>query len=164
MSEWKEGWSATWASLPKPGRESPKEIKLNPYSGNPQFLQINDNTVTPEDVEQFQKKGYWMAPKLLEDEDIQRFLCTVGIYFRRLRQEVQRVMHGEVDNDSSPYEYHYWFSVVEATHKGSKAVKKINNSWWINETIRSVVKSKVVRRCPVLFGRKLEKLQLGCLV
>lgn len=27
--------------------------------------------VTQEDVQSFEKKGYWMAPKMLEDEDIE---------------------------------------------------------------------------------------------
>lgn len=85
-----------------------------------------------------------MAPKLLEDDDIQRYSKVwAELKLLRLRQEVDRVMKGEVDNDSSPYEYSYWFKVVESTHQGSKAVKKINNGWWINDTIRSVVKSQV---------------------
>eukprot|EP01127_Copromyxa_protea_P005556 TRINITY_DN1546_c1_g1_i6.p1 TRINITY_DN1546_c1_g1~~TRINITY_DN1546_c1_g1_i6.p1 ORF type:complete len:262 (-),score=40.14 TRINITY_DN1546_c1_g1_i6:355-1140(-) len=71
-----------------------------------------------------------MAPVMLDPADV-----------ARLRLEVARVHRGEVDNGSSPYEPHYWQRVVEATLKGDKSVKKLNNSWWINETIRSLVKA-----------------------
>jgi hypothetical protein len=112
-------WVKTWAPLPRPSPPAaPIEIKLHPVD------------VTEEDVRMFNEKGYWLAPKMLDDQDI-----------ALLRKELDRVFKGEVDSGASPYEYHYWFKAVTKHHNNSPDVRKINNAWWVNQAIRCVALS-----------------------
>lgn len=98
-----------------------KPITVTPYEATE-----NDRTA-------FSEKGYVVAPKLLSDDDI-----------RRLREALLSVFRGEIDTQSPPYEYKYWYDKVKQYHEGSIQIMKINNAWWINKTISSLVHSSVI--------------------
>jgi len=120
------GWADTWAPLPR---------GITPKGHQPTAIHIQDYQLTEEDLIQFHIKGYWVGPQLVSDEDV-----------RVLRMELERVMKGEVDNSASPYEYQYWQKVVTKHNSNSPDVRKINNAWWVNQTMRSVVTSSAIGR------------------
>jgi ectoine hydroxylase-related dioxygenase (phytanoyl-CoA dioxygenase family) len=120
MNSFKKDWAQTWAPLPKP----------TIVSGGENFKLI-DIEITEKDVEEFWERGYIRGPKVISDQ-----------HLVKLRNEFDRVMSGEIDQNSgpTPYEYEYWRKVVEQHHQKSSNVRKINNSWWINLTIRDIIK------------------------
>ncbi|ELR23174.1 PhytanoylCoA dioxygenase (PhyH) superfamily protein [Acanthamoeba castellanii str. Neff] len=122
-----EGWSTSWMPLPKPAP--------SPFASAERLAQIalRSVEVTEEDVQSFEKKGYWMAPKMLEDEDIEL-----------LRKEANRVFEGKVDRGSTPYEYEYWKRVVSKHQQDLPDVLKVNNAWWVNDAVKKVVLSPAI--------------------
>ncbi|KAL6050711.1 Phytanoyl-CoA dioxygenase [Balamuthia mandrillaris] len=120
------GWSATWSPLPRPSA---------PNEASRPIIRLVDVTPTAEDVATFKERGYWVGPKMLADQDI---AC--------LRQEIDRVFHGELDTAAPPYEYQYWLRSVRKHKEDSPDVRKINNSWWNNLALRQVVTSPAIGR------------------
>jgi len=118
-----EKWAASWAPLPIPPKETPA---VTPIS-------FTEPKVTKEDKEYFDKNGYWIAPKMINDEDIQR-----------LRKEYERLYSGEVDTGATPYEYEYYKKALKLHSENTPRVMKVNNAWWINLTIREVACSHAI--------------------
>ena len=58
--------------------------------------------------------------------------------------KIDRIESGEIDNSASPYEYQYWQKAVIKHNSNSPDVRKINNAWWINHTLRSVATSPAI--------------------
>eukprot|EP01113_Clastostelium_recurvatum_P041315 TRINITY_DN6543_c0_g1_i1.p1 TRINITY_DN6543_c0_g1~~TRINITY_DN6543_c0_g1_i1.p1 ORF type:complete len:329 (+),score=53.27 TRINITY_DN6543_c0_g1_i1:899-1885(+) len=119
------GWPpVSWAPLPAPpAPHRHNDVPLIPFE------------FSEGDIAQFEEKGYIQGPQILSADSI-----------AFLREEIERVFRGEVDNASSPYEYNYWLKAVEKYYANSPDVRKINNVWWINTAIRSVVTSEVIGR------------------
>eukprot|EP00026_Physarum_polycephalum_P010717 Phypoly_transcript_10892.p1 GENE.Phypoly_transcript_10892~~Phypoly_transcript_10892.p1 ORF type:complete len:291 (+),score=32.65 Phypoly_transcript_10892:105-977(+) len=104
------------------------------YGPHPDFeLHINDCRATDADVKVFQEKGYWVGPKILADDTI-----------KLLRDEFKRVYEGEVDYPCHPYEYYYWLRSVRKHYENDPAVRKINNTWYINAVFRKLVTNNVI--------------------
>eukprot|EP01121_Diplochlamys_sp_Union-15-3_P000215 TRINITY_DN10210_c0_g1_i4.p1 TRINITY_DN10210_c0_g1~~TRINITY_DN10210_c0_g1_i4.p1 ORF type:complete len:319 (-),score=58.44 TRINITY_DN10210_c0_g1_i4:12-968(-) len=118
-----EKWSKGYSPLPIPPKE---EVKIEP-------IKVAPIEVTDECKKKFDTRGYWVGPKVISDEDV-----------KRLRHEIERVFTGEIDSATSPYEYKYWRQIVDKHRNKSKDVYKINNAWYINKTIRSLVLSKEI--------------------
>ncbi|MCC3373649.1 phytanoyl-CoA dioxygenase family protein [Cohnella sp. REN36] len=77
--------------------------------------------ITQQDKEIFDRDGYWISPKLIDDDQIER-----------LRQAHERVWSGDYDGDGlTMYEYR--------PNPNPDALRKLDNGWWINDEIRSVV-------------------------
>ncbi|MBO7744558.1 phytanoyl-CoA dioxygenase family protein [Paenibacillus sp. MWE-103] len=77
--------------------------------------------VTEEDKKRFDEDGYWISPKLLDDE-------TIG----RLREAHERVWSRKYDGYGLPMHH---FTLSDNPH----AIRKFDNGWWINDEVRAVV-------------------------
>jgi len=92
-----------------------------PNSNSP----VAAETLTPEDHAIYQEKGYWISPKLIEDDQI-----------AELRDAHARLWAGDFDGDGFPQHP----SVIKKTYD-PHALRKCDNGWWINDAIRRVVTS-----------------------
>lgn len=109
---------------------------LTPSSGVIDLLQ--EYQVTEEDKKSFWEKGYWKGPVVLDQKGVQA-----------LSNEFERIFQGQIDTNGAaavPYEYRRWKDMVtvQAKDKTNCALRKINNGWWINESVKSVVTSPVI--------------------
>ncbi|MDR6550527.1 phytanoyl-CoA dioxygenase family protein [Paenibacillus qinlingensis] len=77
--------------------------------------------ITEADKATFERDGYWISPKILDDNQIER-----------LRKAHDRVWSGDYDGDGMPMNP-YRPSV------NPDALRKLDNGWWINDDIRDTV-------------------------
>jgi ectoine hydroxylase-related dioxygenase (phytanoyl-CoA dioxygenase family) len=77
--------------------------------------------ITEEDKRRFEKDGYWISPKLVDDERI-----------ARLRRAQERIWASDFDGDGYPMKGN--IGVLDP-HK----VRKLDNGWWVNDEVRSIV-------------------------
>ncbi|WP_219838235.1 phytanoyl-CoA dioxygenase family protein [Paenibacillus sp. R14(2021)] len=77
--------------------------------------------VTEEDKRRFQEDGYWISPKLLDDDTI-----------ARLREAHERIWNSKYDGFGLPMHH---FTMPANPH----ALRKFDNGWWINDEVHSVV-------------------------
>ncbi|MEV5025333.1 phytanoyl-CoA dioxygenase family protein [Paenibacillus sp. LPE1-1-1.1] len=82
--------------------------------------------ITQKDKELFNRDGYWISPKLIDDEQIER-----------LREAHDRIWSGEYDGDGLPMN-HFRLS------DNPDALRKLDNGWWINDEIRKMVTDPLV--------------------
>lgn len=82
--------------------------------------------ITAQDKEVFDRDGYWISPKLLDDDQI-----------RRLREAHERVWAGDYDGDGLPMN-HY------RPNPNPDALRKLDNGWWINDEIRRTVTDPLI--------------------
>jgi len=117
-------WTDTANPLPIPQT-------ITPSHGT---IEVRDYQVSEEDRKVFWKRGYWKGPVVLDAK-----ACL------DLSEEFERIYQGQIDGDGSPYEYPRWKDIMEqAKDKKNCALRKINNGWWVNESVASVVKSPVI--------------------
>ena len=86
-------------------------------------------TITETDREIYRDKGYWISPKLIDDEQIER-----------LRQAHERIWSGQRDGDG-----YGRYGPVNGPHDALK-LRKLDNGWWINDEIRDLVTNPVIGR------------------
>lgn len=77
--------------------------------------------ISEEDKKQFNETGYWISPKLIDDDTIER-----------LRHAHERVWSRKYDGHGLPM-HHLHLS------DNPLAIRKFDNGWWINDEVRSVV-------------------------
>lgn len=77
--------------------------------------------ITAEDKQAFERDGYWISPKLLSDDQIER-----------LRKAHDRIWAADYDGDGFPMNY-YW------PPKDPDKIRKLDNAWWINDEVRKTV-------------------------
>jgi len=82
--------------------------------------------ISAQDKETFQRDGYWISPKLIDDEQIER-----------LRQAHERIWSGQFDGDGEPMNPLYLSSNPDA-------LRKFDNGWWINDEVRNVVTDPLI--------------------
>ncbi len=82
------------------------------------------------DVDQYWERGYWIAPKVFKDGEIEQ-----------LNHAHDRIWSGAIDGDG-----YYFEGKPPQVVTGSPAVRKIQNGWWINAEIRSAVLSSRIGR------------------
>ena len=97
-------------------------------------IQFTEPEVTAEDVAFFNRHGYFMPAAPMID--------AAGV--AALREEFGRIFEGQVDYDATPPEFEFWCKVVDDHRKGSAAVRKVNNSWWVNAGMRKVTTSPAI--------------------
>lgn len=83
--------------------------------------------ITAEDKEKFNRDGYWISPKLLSDDQIER-----------LRRAHERIWAGDYDGDGYPMYGH-----VNTNYDPLK-IRKLDNGWWINDEVRKVVTDPLI--------------------
>ncbi|QHT62403.1 phytanoyl-CoA dioxygenase family protein [Paenibacillus lycopersici] len=77
--------------------------------------------VTEEDKKVFNETGYWISPKLIDDDTIER-----------LRGAHDRIWNKKHDGRGLPF-YHY------SLPENPLQIRKLDNGWWINDEVRAVV-------------------------
>lgn len=82
---------------------------------------INKIKITQEDKATFDRDGYWISPKLITDEQIER-----------LRNAHDRIWAGDFDGDG--YSMH-----PVNPNPDAKRIRKLDNGWWINDDVRATV-------------------------
>lgn len=77
--------------------------------------------ITVKDKEKFDRDGYWISPKLIDDH-------TIG----KLRQAHDRIWSKDYDGDGMP---------MHPIHlpKNPLAIFKMSNGWWINDAVHETV-------------------------
>lgn len=79
-----------------------------------------------QDRNEFQANGYWISPKLIDDERI-----------AKLRKAVYRLMESEYDGDARP------MNALPVIHDANK-LRKFNNGWWFNQEIAAMVRDPLL--------------------
>ena len=103
-------------------------------------LEINPYDITTERLEDFEENGYITTSPLLSSEQIDI-----------LNHEVDRIFEKDYDNDIYPYDRVYEYDL------NSLEIRKINNGWWLNNTIRSLVLSPALGKMGSQTTHKLRK-------
>jgi len=85
-------------------------------------MENNIPKMTEQDLQSYNEKGYWISPKLLDDEQIER-----------LRKAHDRIWSGDYDGDA--FDYYGGWSLPADPLK----IRKLDNAWWINDEVRSAV-------------------------
>ena len=78
--------------------------------------------LTSGDVEQYWEKGYWISPKLIDDDRIER-----------LRHATDRLFAGERDG------YGAYFEGKLNLPENPSALRRVVNAWWVNDDVRDMV-------------------------
>jgi hypothetical protein len=81
-------------------------------------------TVSESDVQVYQEKGYWVSPVLLDTSEIEK-----------LRKAFNRIFLEDFDRELYPFDRVYNWDLQ------SPQLRKLNNGWWLNDDVRSVVLS-----------------------
>lgn len=76
--------------------------------------------VTDQDKATFEKDGYWISPKLIDDETI-----------ARLRQAHNRIWQRDFDGDG--------VTLNPVPRSDKLAIRKLDNAWWVNDEVRAFV-------------------------
>src|SRR5271165_3407654 len=98
--------------------------KIRQQNGENVMIRVNDVRPTDADLNEYRERGYWITPKLLPDDQIEQ-----------LRKEVNRIFEYDYDRDIYPFDRVYVYDLK------SPELRKVNNGWWLNDNIRSLVLS-----------------------
>ncbi len=97
------------------------------------MIPVQNIEMSDKDVNEYQERGYWRTPRLLEDSAIAMLRCALERTFRE-----------DFDRQLYPFDRVYQWDL------NSPQLQKLNNAWWLNDDIRSVVMSpelgKIVAR------------------
>lgn len=77
--------------------------------------------VTAQDKQDFERDGYWISPKLIDDETIEK-----------LRLAHERIWASDFDGDGYPM---HDIRIPE----NNTALRKHDNGWWINDEVKNLV-------------------------
>jgi ectoine hydroxylase-related dioxygenase (phytanoyl-CoA dioxygenase family) len=98
---------------------------------------VIDYVVTAEDKARFDRDGYWISPKLIDDDTI-----------ARLRHAHERIWSRDFDGDG------FTQHPIQSP-KDKLAIRKMDNGWWVNDEVRSLVTDRNLGRiAAVLLGEK----------
>ena len=92
-------------------------------------LKIKSVDVTADDIDEYRDRGYWITPKLLDDQQLDT-----------LRREFDRFWVYDYDRDIYPCDRVYVYDLE------SPELRKVNNGWWLNNTVRAAVHSPELGR------------------
>ena len=92
-------------------------------------IHVSPVRVTHEDKAEYRERGYWITPPLLDESAI-----------KDLRRAFQRMFEKDYDYDLFPFDRVYSYE------PNSSSLMKVNNGWWLNEDIRSIVMSSELGR------------------
>jgi hypothetical protein len=88
------------------------------------MIKVSDVRPSGADREEYRERGYWITPTLLASDQIVR-----------LRIAVERLFRCDYDRDIYPFDRVYSYDL------NSPELRKVNNGWWLNDDIRSLVLS-----------------------
>jgi ectoine hydroxylase-related dioxygenase (phytanoyl-CoA dioxygenase family) len=87
---------------------------------------VERHKITEADKAIFNKDGYWISPKLIDDATIER-----------LRRAHERIWSGDFDGDGYPMGN--WQPGQDATK-----LRKLDNGWWVNDEVKQLVTSDYI--------------------
>jgi ectoine hydroxylase-related dioxygenase (phytanoyl-CoA dioxygenase family) len=90
-------------------------------------MEDNKIVVTQEDINVYKEKGYWISPKLIDDQRIER-----------LKEAHSRIWAGDYDGDG-----YGWYGGFRP-HQDPLKIKKLDNGWWINDEVRQLVTDPMI--------------------
>ena len=97
---------------------------------------------TTSDVEEYWQKGYWISPKLIDDDRI-----------ARLRHAMDRLFAGERDG------YGAYFEGKLNIPENPSALRRVVNAWWVSDDVRDMVlDSGLGKICAALM--KIDRVRL----
>ena len=97
---------------------------------------------TRQDIQEYEEKGYWISPKLIDDDRI-----------ARLRHAFDRVIKNDLDGDGSLYDGQY------KVPDDPLVMRRVTNAWWVNREIRDMVLDPGLGRiCAALM--KVDRIRL----
>ncbi|MDB5056222.1 MAG: phytanoyl-CoA dioxygenase, partial [Bacilli bacterium] len=82
---------------------------------------LKNYKISEQDRQVFERDGYWISPKLIDDEQIER-----------LRHAHERIWSGDYDGSAYPMGGNW-------VNRNPEALRKFDNGWWINDEVRNVV-------------------------
>lgn len=82
--------------------------------------------ITQQDKDTFNRDGYWISPKLIDDEQIER-----------LRNAQERIYSGDYDGDTAPM---HPFKLSD----NPDALRKFDNGWWVNDEVFKTVTDPLI--------------------
>ncbi len=82
---------------------------------------------TQQDIRFYRKNGYWLGPRILSDE-----------FLERLRSAMDDVYAGKFETGTEPW-LGYW-----KANGNSSAVRKTDNAHWANNTLRELVMNETI--------------------
>ena len=88
---------------------------------------IEDIEITEDDLASYNEKGFWLSPKIFNDD-------LIG----RLREEYDRIFREDYDFDCFPWLRPKSFEIE------SNRIRQFNNGWWINEVVREAVRTPAI--------------------
>lgn len=80
-------------------------------------------TPTPQDIAEYEEKGYWISPQLIDNDHI-----------ARLDRAMERLFAGERDG-----EWSYFDGNQVTLPSDPYALRRVVNGWWVNDVIRDTV-------------------------
>ena len=86
------------------------------------MIDINNITLETDDLNTYREKGYFVTSKIFEDSEIEK-----------LRNSFDRIFDNDYDRDIYPFDRVYNHGI------DNKLLFKLNNGWWVNDEIRSVI-------------------------
>jgi ectoine hydroxylase-related dioxygenase (phytanoyl-CoA dioxygenase family) len=90
-------------------------------------MRTKEIEVTEKDRKEFQDKGYWISPKIIDDDQIER-----------LRNALERVWAGDYDGDGYP------MHGVRKPPSDPQKIYKLENAWWVNDEVQKLVTSPLI--------------------
>jgi ectoine hydroxylase-related dioxygenase (phytanoyl-CoA dioxygenase family) len=88
------------------------------------MIEVNDVQCNAAALQEYRERGYVITAKLLADDQI-----------AWLREAAERIFRYDYDRDLYPFDRVYSYDLA------SPELRKINNGWWLNDDIRSLVLS-----------------------
>jgi ectoine hydroxylase-related dioxygenase (phytanoyl-CoA dioxygenase family) len=86
--------------------------------------------VTPQDIDEYWERGYWVSPKLIDDDRI-----------ARLRQAMDELFSGRIDGTGW---YFQDFPTKDIVPQDPLALRRVINAWWVNDDIRALVQDPML--------------------
>ncbi|MEM8738487.1 MAG: phytanoyl-CoA dioxygenase family protein [Planctomycetota bacterium] len=86
--------------------------------------------LSDDDLARYEKDGYYLSPKLLDDSQIEA-----------LRQAHERLWRGDFDGHGFPQQPE---AIKPDQSYDPHAVRKIANGWWVNDPVRSLVTGEAI--------------------
>lgn len=86
--------------------------------------------VNQTDVDEYWERGYWISPKIIDDETI-----------AALREAQERIWAGEIDGDGHTF---YGGTGAKRVPEDALHVRKLDNGWWINDEVRKLVTGRTL--------------------
>ncbi|MCQ6557208.1 phytanoyl-CoA dioxygenase family protein [Paenibacillus mendelii] len=89
-------------------------------------MKVTSGRISQEDREFYKTNGYWVSPVLFDEQEIED-----------MRKAHDRIWSFDYDGDGFPLDE--W-----RPNSNPKMLRKIDNSWWINDTIKNTVTNPIL--------------------